>query len=108
MSPGAYLHCRGSGVLQCCCISCARTLCSRLITTALQKENPQPPPYPEAVPLMPLMDFPDQPDRADNEGAWSPQPLTMSTISPTHASPLPAQTPICEVLVFPFPLPPPT
>ena len=28
----------------CCCIPCARTLCSRLITTGLQKEIPQPPP----------------------------------------------------------------
>ena len=56
----------------CCCIPCARTLCSRLITTALQKEIPQPPPSSEAVPLMPLMDFPDQPDRADNEGGLEP------------------------------------
>ena len=28
----------------CCCIPCARTLCSRLITTALRKEEPSPPP----------------------------------------------------------------
>uniref|UniRef100_A0A8C5AIW1 Envelope protein n=1 Tax=Gadus morhua TaxID=8049 RepID=A0A8C5AIW1_GADMO len=31
----------------CCCIPCARTLCSRLITTALEKEKQQPPPYSE-------------------------------------------------------------
>uniref|UniRef100_A0A8C5B9S7 Uncharacterized protein n=1 Tax=Gadus morhua TaxID=8049 RepID=A0A8C5B9S7_GADMO len=44
----------------CCCIPCARTLCSRLITTALEKEKQQPPPYSDAAPLMPLLDFPGQ------------------------------------------------
>uniref|UniRef100_A0A8C5FHC1 Envelope protein n=1 Tax=Gadus morhua TaxID=8049 RepID=A0A8C5FHC1_GADMO len=44
----------------CCCIPCARTLCSRLITTALEKEKQQPPPYSEAAPLMPLLDCLDQ------------------------------------------------
>ena len=97
-NPWVFLCCG------CCCILCACTLCSRLITTALQNESPQPPPYCEAVPLMPLMDFPDQPDRADNEGGLEPTPLTMSLISPTH-SPLPAQAPICEMLVFPPPSP---
>jgi hypothetical protein len=52
----------------CCCIPCARTLCSRLITTALEKEKQQPPPYSEAAPPHAPAGFPGpaSPGRPDS------------------------------------------
>ena len=75
----------------CCCIPCARTLCSRLITTALQKEEHRLPPYSRPTPLMPLMEFTTPPDQNEERNQQAPTAPDYE-----HSFPFPNHAPIFD------------